>query len=206
MLKKILASFSDRKSKRFVIAYSGGLDSHVLLHAASQCCNHVIAVHVNHQLNKQSGAWATHCQQTCTDLNVDCYIETVSLDLKPGDSVEEKARLMRYAALEKYIDKNSVLLTAHTLNDQAETFLLQALRGAGPKGLSAMPIQKKFGEGMLYRPLLTCSRDDVSAYANAHQLQWIDDESNQDTRFNRNFLPRDIFPLLKARYSAVHEN
>ena len=208
ILLPLLKKFFDSRNEtsRFVIAYSGGLDSHVLLHAASHGCNKVIAVHVNHQLNKHSNAWATHCQQTCADLNVDCHIETVALNLKPGDSVEEKARLMRYAALVKYIDKNSVLLTAHTLNDQAETFLLQALRGAGPKGLSAMPIQKKFGQGILYRPLLTCSRDEISAYATKHKLQWIEDESNQDTRFNRNFLRHTIFPALKARWPAVHEN
>src|SRR3989338_8670477 len=106
-----------------------------------------------------------HCEKICSELHIPIYIEKVNLNLKTGDSVEENAREARYQALQKYIDKNSVLLTAHNLNDQAETFLLQALRGAVPKGLSAMPIQKKFGEGYLIRPLLLTPREEIEKYA-----------------------------------------
>jgi tRNA(Ile)-lysidine synthase len=195
----------------FTIAYSGGLDSHVLLHAMAECQKKhpkvsIHVVHVNHQLNPQSDAWALHCQKICDELHLPIYIEKITLELKPGDSLEEKARQARYDVLKKYVKKETVLLTAHNLNDQAETFLLQALRGAGPKGLSAMPMQKHFSEGVLLRPLLSFSRDALEKYARENNLQWIEDDSNVDPRFRRNFLRHDIFPLLKKYYPAVMQN
>lgn len=195
----------------FTIAYSGGLDSHVLLHAmAAHQKKHpevsIHVVHVNHQLNSQSDAWAQHCQKVCHDLDLPITVETIKLALKPGDSLEEKARQARYDVLKKYVKKETVLLTAHNLNDQAETFLLQALRGAGPKGLSAMPVQKHFSEGVFLRPLLSFSRDALEKYARENNLQWIEDDSNVDPRFRRNFLRHEIFPLLEKYYPAVMQN
>ena len=163
----------------FVIAYSGGLDSHVLLHSMSEwrAQNPDIklqAVYVNHQLNSLSDEWEKHCEKTCKQLNIPIHIEKITLNLKPGDSLEEQARLARYAALKKYTDHKTILLTAHNLNDQAETFLLQALRGAGLKGLSAMPAVKKFGNSFLVRPLLSFSRDSLENYARENNLKWIE--------------------------------
>lgn len=197
--------------KEFIVAYSGGVDSHVLLHMLSICRHdtphlNIKAVHIDHQLNPHSQQWTVHCQKICDDLHIPLFIETVSVDVQPGDSLEEQARLVRYEKLKKYVEKNSVLLTAHTLNDQAETFLLQALRGSGLKGLSAMPVQKKFGEGILLRPLLSISRHDILNYAKLHDLKWIEDESNVDPRFDRNFLRHEIFPLLAKRKPAVFKN
>lgn len=195
----------------FVIAYSGGLDSHVLLHAMSELQKNnsefkTQAVHVNHQLNPLSDQWALHCQKICADLNISIRIEKINIHLKPGDSLEENARNARYDILKKYIDKNTILLTAHNLNDQAETFLHQALRGAGPKGLSAMPEKKIFGKSFLIRPLLNISREILEKYARDNKLQWIDDDSNIDPRFTRNYLRHEIFPLLKRRFPAVMGN
>lgn len=198
----------------YCIAYSGGLDSHVLLHAmhalkevgALATTFTLRAVHVNHQLNPLSNDWAQHCKKICVELNIPLSVETIHIDLKPGDSLEENARNARYAILQKYITKNSVLLTAHNLNDQAETFLLQALRGAGSKGLSAMPMKKKFGEGFLIRPLLSVSRETLAHYARENNLEWIEDDSNIDPRFRRNFLRHEVFPILKKQYPTVMEN
>ena len=195
----------------FVIAYSGGLDSHVLLHAMSELKTqrHDItlkAIHINHQLNPLADSWAAHCKKTCNHLQISLTIEKINIHLKPGDSLEEQARNARYEILKKYIDKNSVLLTAHNLNDQAETFLLQALRGAGPKGLSAMPVKKKFGESFLIRPLLHISRDEIEIYAKEKKLLWIEDDSNVNTKFSRNFLRQGIFPLLKERFPKCMQN
>src|SRR3990167_5845691 len=189
-------------TQNFIIAYSGGLDSHVLLHAMAELKKdnlelNIHAVHVNHQINPESNNWAIHCKKTCDDLLIPITIETVDLNLKPGDSLEENARNARYAALKQYIDKNSVLLTAHNANDQAETFLLQALRGAGPKGLSAMPAKKRLGDGFLIRPLLSFSREKLEKYALENKLNWIEDDSNVDPRFRRNFLRHAVFPVLK---------
>lgn len=204
-LQHILQTNTDKK--KFVVAYSGGLDSHVLLHAMSQCVDvSLIAVHVNHQLNLKADQWAAHCQAVCDALGVSLRIEKISIDLTRGESLEEKAREARYAVFKKFIDKDSVLLTAHHLDDQAETFLLQALRGSGLKGLSAMPAKKALGESVHVRPLLSFARADLQQYAVDHQLAWIDDESNADTRFDRNFLRHAIFPLLKKRFPAVMQN
>lgn len=192
---------------RIFLGYSGGVDSHVLLHLLIMHYRlPVTVVHVNHQLNPKAEQWSLHCQQICDDLNVPLHIEKIQIACKSGDSLEEKAREARYTVLKKYIDKNSVLVTAHNLNDQAETFLFQALRGSGTKGLSAMPVKKKFSEGFLIRPLLTISRDEIEEYAQKHQLIWIEDDSNTNTKFNRNFLRHDIFPLLKKRFPKCMEN
>ena len=192
---------------KFVVAYSGGIDSHALLHAMHHYFpKKIIAVHVNHQLNSLSPQWALHCEHTCRELHIPCYIEKIDLQLQPGDSVEEKAREARYAIFQKYMNADTALLTAHTINDQAETFLLQALRGAGPAGLSAMPAKKLLGESEHLRPLLSFSRDTIEKYAAENKLQWIEDDSNDNTRFNRNFLRHDIFPVLKKRFPAVFEN
>ena len=208
-LQHTLKSLTDAQT--FIIAYSGGLDSHVLLHAMSALKNknpdtHLQAVHVNHQINPNANHWALHCKKICDDLGIPIAIETVDLNLKPGDSLEENARNARYAALHKYIDKNSVLLTAHNANDQAETFLLQALRGAGPKGLSAMPAKKRLGDGFLIRPLLSFSREKLEKYALENKLNWIEDDSNVDPRFRRNFLRHAVFPVLKQYWPTVMDN
>ena len=199
-----------QQSDHCVVADSGGVDSHVLLHALSVetrlIASNITAVHVNHQINPKSNDWAAHCQKVCAELNIPIYVETINIELKPGDSLEEKAREARYDILKKYVDKNTAVLTAHNLNDQAETFLFQALRGAGTKGLSAMPMKKKLGEGFLVRPLLNTSRDDIEKYARDNHLQWIEDDSNVDTKFNRNFLRHDIFPVLKTRFPKCMEN
>ena len=195
----------------FVIAYSGGLDSHVLLHAMSELKKNnpiikIQAVHINHQINSKANDWELHCKKICAELNIPIAIQKVNLNLKPGDSLEENARNARYTALQKYVDKDSVLLTAHNANDQAETFLLQALRGAGPKGLSAMPFKKKLGNSFLIRPLLHFSRDALEKYARENKLQWIEDDSNVSLRFRRNFLRHEIFPLLKKQYPTLINN
>lgn len=198
-------------STSFAIAYSGGLDSHVLLYAMHKLRQKnaditIQAIHVNHQLNPHAQAWALHCQQVCDALNIILHIETITVPLKPGDSLEEEARHARYHCLKKYVDKHTVLLTAHTVDDQAETFLLQALRGSGPKGLSAMPVVKSFDDSVLIRPLLSFSKGQLEQYAKDNRLIWIEDDSNVDPRFLRNFLRHVIFPELKKQCPSVAKN
>lgn len=195
----------------FVIAYSGGIDSHVLLHTMHRLRQKnpdmmIQAIHVNHQLNHNARAWALHCQQICDALHIILHVETTTVPLKSGNSLEEEARHARYHCLKKYVDKHTALLTAHTVDDQAETFLLQALRGSGLKGLSAMPVVKLFGESVLIRPLLSFSKEQLGQYARENQLTWIEDESNVDLRFRRNFLRHAIFPELKKQYPSVANN
>lgn len=194
--------------KRFVIAYSGGLDSHVLLHSISRLRasldgRDIIALHVDHGLSQKSDQWSRHCAAQCEALGVP-FVD-IKVDAKPesGESPEAAAREARYQAFNEFMQACDCLLTAHHQDDQAETLLLQLLRGAGPRGLAAMPSFARFSMGWHARPLLGYSNDELHVYAQQVGLSWIDDESNSDTRFDRNFLRHEIMPLLKTRFPGV---
>lgn len=191
-------------TKTLSIAYSGGLDSSVLLHVMAelrpQFSANVAAIHVNHGLSKNANVWQQHCEQICARLNIPFQAFQVNAHPKTGESPEAAARKARYQVFEKFVRENELLLTAHHQDDQAETLLLQLLRGAGVKGLAAMPTYKPFSNGHLLRPLLAITRKELVAYAQQHQLQWLDDESNADSRFNRNYLRHRLLPILQERW------
>ncbi len=193
---------------RYWIAYSGGLDSHVLLHAMA-CLGkehpdiELRAVHVNHSLNSQAEEWARHCRHICESLQITYLQLQVNAHPERGESPEAAARHARYRALARCIEPGDCLLTAHHQDDQAETLLLQLLRGAGLHGLAAMPVETDFSQGLLARPLLSFSRRQLHEYADCHRLHWIDDPSNAETDFDRNYLRHEIMPLLRARWPAV---
>ena len=211
-LKNQLISIADlHGNQQLCIAYSGGLDSHVLLHLMSQLRAQnsewsLRAVHVHHGLSPHADRWVEHCRTVCVDLNIDFHCEYLHESLPTGESVEAWARQARYAALEKSLTPGAILLTAHTQNDQAETVLLQLLRGAGPKGLAAMPQQQVFASGLLFRPLLNLTRQQLHEYALQQKFSWIEDESNADHRFDRNFLRHRIIPVLRERWPQLEKN
>ena len=192
--------------KQFLLAYSGGLDSHVLLHLMARLCAEagysLRAVHVNHNIHVQSGAWASHCQQVCHTLGI--TLETLDVDASEpgGEGPEAWARHKRYAAFEAIISAGEVLLTAHHQDDQLETFLLRLLRGAGALGLGAMRPVREFGKGLHARPLLRHSRARLRDYAEYHQLNWIEDPSNADRHFDRNYLRHEVLPLIAGRWPS----
>lgn len=203
--KTLIPRYQDKK---WIIAYSGGLDSRVLLHLVVHLKKQyptlqLQVVHINHQLSPQADVWSLHCREICMAYDIPFANEILNIDLQSGESLEAKARLHRYQALANYIDQNSILLTAHHKNDQAETFLLQALRGSGPKGLCAMPLEKPFYEGLHVRPLLNLTRDTLKSFAVDEKLEWVNDESNSDERFDRNFVRHRIFPLLQEQFRGV---
>ncbi len=189
------------------IAYSGGLDSHVLLHMFAQLKKllslQVKAVHINHSLSPHAPAWQAHCQTVSRALDIEWVTATVQAQAQLGESPEETARNKRYEVLSGLLAPNDLLLTAHHQDDQAETLLLQLLRGAGPKGLAAMPLLKACGAGQQARPLLTFTRAELTDYAVENKLVWIEDESNGDLNFSRNYIRREIMPLLKQRWPSV---
>ncbi|MBV9575825.1 MAG: tRNA lysidine(34) synthetase TilS [Gammaproteobacteria bacterium] len=191
----------------YLIAYSGGLDSHVLLHLCATIRNEIplklLAVYINHGLSPHAQTWSEHCAKICAQYHIPFTEEKIQMHETAGESIEERARQLRYAVFSQCIGKEDVLLTAHHQDDQAETVLLQLLRGAGTKGLAAMPPVKPFAEGLHARPLLLFSRATLQQYAENHQLQWIEDESNQNTRFARNFIRHDVFSLLKTRWPTI---
>jgi len=196
------------KIKRFIVAYSGGLDSHVLLHVLSAMRadldgRELLAVHVNHGLSANAQQWAAHCANQCERLGIVLQQFEIDARAEVGESPEAAARDGRYAIFASMIEEGDCLLTAHHQDDQAETLLIQLLRGAGPRGLAAMPDFTKFNEGWHARPLLAHSRDELHEYAQREKLSWIDDESNSDTRFDRNFLRHEIMPKLKSRFPGM---
>ena len=195
--------------RRYIVALSGGCDSVALLHAMRQIqsqlpCPILQAVHIDHGLQAASTNWSQQCQQLCRQLEVPIHIIELHLDIPKGESLEAVARHARYAAFEDYLQDDDMLLLAHHRNDQAETLLLQVLRGSGVTGLACMPKLIRNNSAWLVRPLLDIGRNDIEQYARAQALSWIDDPSNQDTRFDRNFLRHDIMPLLQARWPSVN--
>ncbi len=193
--------------KRYLIALSGGLDSTVLAHAlASTRLQHgkaLIAIHVDHRLQNESGAWAEQCEQFATELGLEFLCEAVDVEVQGGDGPEAAARDARYAALAKHVADGDWLLSAHHQDDQAETLMLNLLRGSGPAGLAGMRPMRQFSRGWLSRPLLGVSRDDLMAYAMREELRWIDDPSNEDVDFDRNFLRNKVLPLITGRWPGA---
>jgi tRNA(Ile)-lysidine synthase len=196
-------------ASRLIVAYSGGLDSHVLLHAASLLRGadfpELRAIHVHHGLAPRADAWTAHCEAVCAALGVPLEVIRVDARAETGESPEAAARAARYRALEAALTPGDGLLTAHHRRDQAETLLLQLLRGAGPAGLAAMPRWQPLGAGWHGRPLLDLSRERLEAHARAHGLVWIEDESNLDIRFDRNLLRQEVMPRLRERRPALDE-
>lgn len=190
---------------RIVVAYSGGLDSHVLLHTlavlrSAQSTPFVLeALHIHHGVSPLADGWLAHCQNVCQLLKVPLRVERVSMTSSQA-SLENQLREARYQIFEEQLDKGDLLALAHHADDQAETLLLRLLRGTGPQGLAGMPEQRKLGKGRLIRPLLPFSRADLEAYAQQHQLHWVEDDSNTDTCFDRNYLRHEVMPKLAERW------
>lgn len=194
------------RAPRLWVAFSGGVDSSVLLHAlitTSSLAEKVHIIHVNHQLSETSASWATHCEAVALRYHRPFTLKTLTTAPKPSQSVEAWAREARYLALASVMGVNDVVLTAHHEQDQAETLLLQLFRGAGPKGLSSMPYSTPFSVGCLIRPLLTVSKISINRYAKAHALPYIIDSSNEDIRYHRNYVRQQVLPKIKNRYPAA---
>ncbi len=198
---------NDQRDSHIYLGFSGGLDSTVLLHLLAHTSfikpYQVTGIHINHGLSPNAIEWQQQCQQLATSYGFDFISHTLSLSKQPGESLEHIARIARYQCFTEHVTKNDILLTAHHQNDQAETLLLQLIRGAGPKGLAAMPEVTSFHEGWHLRPLLTNSRQQLEKYAIAKKLTWVDDESNTDLKFDRNYIRAEILPLLQQRWPAV---
>lgn len=187
-----------------LLGFSGGLDSTVLLHllAADEGIRRagLRAIHVHHGLHADADAWAAHCRRACDALGVAVAIVHVDVERASGLGIEGAARAARHAAFAEALDDGEILALAHHRDDQAETFLLRALRGSGTDGLAAMRPWRRHASGWLWRPLLDIPYARLCEYAKAHRLQWIDDPSNAGTDFDRNFLRNAVMPLLRERW------
>jgi len=201
-LSAFLVKAKNAGCQRLVVAYSGGIDSHVLLHQLHQINQldepiALDAIYINHNLNKDSDRWGQHCEKVCDSLKIP-FLQ-INVDAKPeaGESPEEKARTVRYQALQQQLDNEHWLVTAQHREDQAETLILQLLRGSGVNGLSAMPMVRKLGKGKHFRPLLKIDKQLIEEYAAEHQLGWIEDPSNMDLDVARNYVRKTVLPSIK---------
>ena len=187
------------------VAFSGGLDSTVLLHLLQRCRGEqpaappLVAIHVNHRLQAAAGDWERHCARVCAALGVPLLLRTVAVTAA-GRGTEAAARDARYQALAAALQAGDVMFLAHHQDDQVETLLLRWLRGAGLRGLQGMPETRPLGRGLLSRPLLGWPRAALEDYARRHGLEWIEDPSNTDTGFDRNYLRHEVLPLLARRW------
>ena len=197
-----LASLHD--FRRLLVAFSGGLDSTVLLHQLAQLRQaqpqlELRAIHVHHGISPHADSWAAHCRRVCEDLDVPLIVCRVSL-AQEGLGLEGQARKARYAAFARALQPGEALVTAQHQDDQCETLLLALKRGSGPAGLAAMPESLPFAGTVILRPLLNTSRAQLEQWAQAQGLSWTEDESNQDDSYDRNFLRLRILPLLESRW------
>lgn len=190
---------------RLLVAFSGGMDSAVLLHLLAGLRETrgitLRAVHIHHGISRYADDWQQHCQQVCDDLAIPLLVRKVTLRTE-GRGTEAAAREARYAVFSELLQPGEALVTAHHQDDQCETLLLALKRGSGPAGLSAMPPVLRFCSEVLIRPLLPFTRQQLAAYAAHHQLHWVEDDSNQDPAYDRNFLRLKILPLLEQRWPS----
>jgi tRNA(Ile)-lysidine synthase len=202
------------RGKRVAVGLSGGMDSAVLLDLldelrASRALS-LSAIHVNHQISPHADEWEAFCRSLCARREIPLTVQRVKV-APDGSGMEAAARRARYRAFAS-TDADFVAL-AHHLDDQAETFFLQLLRGAGPKGLASMPVvrhQESAMDGtvtspLILRPLLELRRSDIEAYAKSRQLEWVEDDSNADSRYDRNFLRNELLVQLDARFPGYRE-
>lgn len=205
------AHFAPGVPRRWCVALSAGLDSTVLLHAMSQVIpeleprgrHRLRALHVHHGLYPDAEAWTEAARSHALALGCDFQVLRVSVKKEPGQSLEDCARRARYQALLQEMEEGEVLLTGHHQDDQLETMLLQLMRGAGVAGLAAMPVTARFGAGKHFRPLLDFPREELRHWACQRGVEWIEEPSNRDMNFDRNYLRHQVLPALKQRWPAA---
>ncbi len=192
---------------KLIVGFSGGLDSTVLLHllASHSSLRHkLIAVHINHGISTNAEYWQNHCEQFCLNSGIKFISRSVQFDRSAN--IEEEARVARYTVFSSLLNVQDCLILAHHRDDQAETVLLQLFRGAGVDGLAAMSELSSCGLGALARPFLAYSREQLEHYAASYRLKWIEDESNQEINYSRNYLRHQIMPLLLKKWPGVAGN
>jgi tRNA(Ile)-lysidine synthase len=188
------------------VALSGGVDSTALLAALAEGRAEGLrlrALHINHGLHPNAKRWSAHCRKLAGRLGVPLRVLSVSVARARGTSLEEAARVARYRCFAEQLRSGEALLTAHTQDDQLETVLLQLFRGCGLPGLAAMPAVAPLGAGTLARPLLACSRLHLDAWVRARELTWVEDDTNLDERFDRNYLRRQVLPAVRQRWPGA---
>lgn len=208
MAETFLRVTSRQPTGPVLVGFSGGLDSTVLLHwlavQAAYRERGLQAIHVQHDLHPDAGVWTEHCRRFCSALGVELRVAQVQVPRLGGMGLEAAAREVRHEAFAKHLRNGETLALAHHQDDQAETVLLRLLRASGSEGLAAMRERRPFAAGWLWRPLLQVPRAQLLGYAAEHRLRWIEDPSNADQGFDRNFLRHRILPALHERWPQAN--
>ncbi|MBY7733886.1 tRNA lysidine(34) synthetase TilS [Francisella philomiragia] len=195
---QIISQILKRSPSHIIIGYSGGVDSSVLLDITKDLDIPTIAIYINHNIHPDALKWQLHCQTKCNNTNIKFIAH--SLDQAPkGESFEAWASKQRMVFFIKIMSQysNPILLLGHHLDDQAETFLIQAIRGSGLAGLASMPYYKQLNHGAVLRPLLDYTKEDIQQFAKQHNIDYIYDDSNEDIKYRRNLIRNQIMPILK---------
>jgi tRNA(Ile)-lysidine synthase len=201
--KQLIEDYPDNSG--YLIAYSGGADSSALLHlfaTSNGLIGKVRAIHINHGINPKAQQWQNHCQQTCEDFG----IPIVCINVQLKDESENSCRVARYDSFKDQLKDNEILLTGHHNQDQAETVLMKLVRGSGIKGLAGIERIKRFENGWIARPLLSYSPESLKEYLKHHQLNWIEDDSNQDNEYRRNHIRNNTIPDLQHHWPKALDN
>lgn len=209
--EKLAAALDELASTRkFLIGLSGGLDSVVLLHAMKALRDQsgadfqLRALHINHQLQDQAQSWEQHCSSLCKKLGV--QFTGIKVEIAASSGLENAAREARYREFEAALLQDEELLLAHHRDDQMETLLLRLIRGSGSRGLSGIPRSRELGLSSLLRPLLDIDSEELQSYAESEQLIWVEDHSNKDQRFDRNYCRHSLLPLIEERWPGYRES
>lgn len=215
-LREQLSSEPLMSTTQIVVAYSGGIDSHVLLHAINKLRHEaqfnftLSTIHIHHGLSDNADQWQAHCRKVSAEMNVEFQTANVTVETQPRQSLEAQARDARYTKLTELAPDGACILLAQHQDDQLETFLIQLKRGAGPKGLSAMnpnwtvnTDSESNKQVHFFRPMLSVTQQNILDYAQAKNLNWVEDESNQNTDFDRNFLRQKVLPILQSRWPEI---
>jgi tRNA(Ile)-lysidine synthase len=192
---------------RYWIGFSGGADSTALLQALHENSDRLQAplhaVHFDHGLQGEAGNWCAHCRAFCREKRIPFHTEQLEINQQTRSSLEEEARNSRYLAVARILGENEMYLTAHHAEDQAETLFLNLMRGSGIEGLAGIPALRNLGEGWVARPLLDIHRQELVEFLQERNINWLEDPSNEDTVFDRNYLRRELFPLLEKRWPGI---
>lgn len=203
MVKESLKKYTELTGD-WVIAYSGGVDSRVMLDILAGLKpseKKLILIHVNHGLNPLASQWEAQAREVAKQYNAE--IKVAHLNMNDTSGVEEKARDLRYAFINENTHADDIIFMGHHKNDNAETLLFRLFRGTGLKGLMGIPESRLMGKATLVRPMLQVLRSQIKDYADKKGLSWVEDDSNADSKYSRNFIRNDVIPLLETRWKSV---
>jgi tRNA(Ile)-lysidine synthase len=199
---------SNLSINKFLIAYSGGMDSSVLLDCFFKLSQiipiKIRSIHINHGLSEETNLFEDHCEKICKEYGINHITE--KLNLKLTSNIEEQCRKERYRKLCENCEDDEAIITAHHEEDQIETFFLRLIRGSGARGLSCMKETSVYGKSLLSRPFLKIPKEEIKKYSENNGVKYIEDISNNDNKYDRNFLRNELIPLLKSRWPSVNKN